>query len=194
MINFEFLDFRGAALFGLNIETGYKTRVAWLESIGIEGKLLRVLILNEPLALVYSIPKLERGYQHLKDWKLTDEEIIKIYTSCSRILGLNLDSPLQRAKAKFFIEKLGCEVGEVLRKAPSAFFTSLTRRYLVRYDYLISIGITDFKINAFLKTDEAFCRQDTKRSLDLYLQFYNEWQNTKGNDLIHELEQNTKSS
>lgn len=151
-----------------------------------------MLILKEPLALVYSVAKLERGYHHLKDWNLTHEEIIKIYTSNSRILGLNLNSPLQRAKAKFFTENLGCEVRVVLRRAPTAFFVSLTRRYLVRYDYLISIGIKDFKLSSFLKTDEAFCRQDTKKSLNHYIPFYNEWQDTEGKHLLHELEQKTK--
>eukprot|EP00210_Caulerpa_lentillifera_P003632 g3467.t1 len=183
---------RGAAIFGFNIDTGYKRRVAWLESIGVEGNNLTMLISREPLALIYSLSKLERGYSQLKNWKLTDEDIVKIYTSCSRILGLNLDSPLQTAKAEFINKTLRFDLADVLRRNPTVFYASLTRRYLVRYDYLLSIGKSEFKLRTFLVTDQAFCREYTKTSLDHYIQFYNEWQNTKGNTVLRELEKQTE--
>ena len=58
--------------------------------------------MQEPMALIYSLEKLQRGYALLSAHGLTSDEIGRLYVRAPRLLGMNLGTPLQTAKIEFF--------------------------------------------------------------------------------------------
>lgn len=151
--------------------------------------------MREPSCLAYSLEKLQKGHQHLAQYGLNQNEILYVYIKFPRILGLNLDTPRQRQKTKFFetVVKVRVDfslttlklllqrsVKDVLMIYPHAYSASLTRKLMVRHAYFLSSpSPPHFNMTSFINPDEAFCKLH-KFSLSHFKSFATQWQATRG--------------
>lgn len=103
---------------------------------------------------------------------MQNSDIVKLLTSMTQVLSLSLEGNL-KPKYLYLVNELKNEV-QSLNKYPTYLSLSLDQRIRPRHRFLVSLKRVPkgpFPLSSLIPTDESFCQQWAKTSLDTYLTF-----------------------
>ncbi|KAF9589121.1 hypothetical protein IFM89_019171 [Coptis chinensis] len=156
------------------IDNSWSTRFGFLsKELGAPKDSIVKMVRKHPQLLHYSI---EDGIlpriNFLRSIGMRNSEVLKVLTSLTQVLSLSLEDNL-KPKYLYLVNELKNEV-QSLTKYPTYLSLSLDQRIRPRHRFLVSLKKAPkgpFPLSSFVPTDESFCQQWAKTSLDKYLTF-----------------------
>ncbi|KAF5183756.1 Mitochondrial transcription termination factor family protein [Thalictrum thalictroides] len=156
------------------LDNSWSTRYGFLsKELGASKDSIVKMVRKHPQLLHYSI---EDGIlpriNFLRSIGMCNSEVLKVLTSLTQVLSLSLENNL-KPKYLYLVNDLKNEV-QSLTKYPTYLSLSLDQRIRPRHRFLVSLKIAPkgpFPLSSFVPTDESFCQQWAKTSLDKYLAF-----------------------
>lgn len=131
------------------------------------------MITKHPQLLHYSIEDgLKPRINFLRSIGMCNSDILKVLTSLTQVLSLSLEGNL-RPKYIYLVNELKNEV-KALTKYPMYLSLSLDQRIRPRHRFLVFLKKAPkgpFPLSSLIPTDESFCQQWAKTSVDKYLAF-----------------------
>ncbi|KAJ7960877.1 Transcription termination factor [Quillaja saponaria] len=156
------------------IDISWNTRYIFLtKELGAPRDSIVKMVTKHPQLLHYSIDDgLLPRINFLRNIGMQNSEILKVLTSLTQVLSLSLEDNL-KPKYMYLVNELHNEV-QSLTKYPMYLSLSLDQRIRPRHRFLVSLKKAPkgpFPLSSFVPTDECFCQQWAKTSLDKYLAF-----------------------
>ncbi|PIA58161.1 hypothetical protein AQUCO_00500236v1 [Aquilegia coerulea] len=156
------------------LDNSWSTRYGFLsKELGASKDSIVKMVRKHPQLLHYSI---EDGIlpriNFLRSIGMCNSEVLKVLTSLTQVLSLSLEDNL-KPKYLYLVNDLKNEV-QSLTKYPTYLSLSLDQRIRPRHRFLVSLKKAPkgpFPLSSFVPTDECFCQQWAKTSLDKYLAF-----------------------
>ncbi|KAJ8568420.1 hypothetical protein K7X08_027953 [Anisodus acutangulus] len=156
------------------IDTSWTARFNFLtRELGAPRDNIVKMVRKHPQLLHYSIEDgLLPRINFLRSIGMRNSEIVKVLTSITQVFSLSLEENL-KPKYMYLVNELGNEVRS-LTKYPTYLSLSLDQRIRPRHMFLVSLKRAPkgpFPLSSFVPTDESFCQQWARTSLDKYLDF-----------------------
>ncbi|KAH0709724.1 hypothetical protein KY290_011127 [Solanum tuberosum] len=131
------------------------------------------MVRKHPQLLHYSIEDgLLPRINFFRSIGMRNSEIVKVLTSITQVFSLSLEGNL-KPKYSYLVNELGNEVRS-LTKYPMYLSLSLDQRIRPRHMFLVSLKRAPkgpFPLSSLVPTDESFCQQWARTSVDKYLDF-----------------------
>lgn len=131
------------------------------------------MVRKHPQLLHYSIEDgLLPRINFFRSIGMRNSEIVKVLTSITQVFSLSLEGNL-KPKYSYLVNELGNEVRS-LTKYPMYLSLSLDQRIRPRHLFLVSLKRAPkgpFPLSSLVPTDESFCQQWARTSVDKYLDF-----------------------
>ncbi|XP_049399087.1 transcription termination factor MTERF9, chloroplastic [Solanum stenotomum] len=131
------------------------------------------MVRKHPQLLHYSIEDgLLPRINFFRSIGMRNSEIVKVLTSITQVFSLSLEGNL-KPKYRYLVNELGNEVRS-LTKYPMYLSLSLDQRIRPRHMFLVSLKRAPkgpFPLSSLVPTDESFCQQWARTSVDKYLDF-----------------------
>ncbi|XP_055801938.1 transcription termination factor MTERF9, chloroplastic [Solanum dulcamara] len=156
------------------INTSWTTRFNFLtRELGAPRDSIVKMVRKHPQLLHYSIEDgLLPRINFFRSIGMRNSEIVKVLTSITQVFSLSLEGNL-KPKYSYLVNELGNEVRS-LTKYPMYLSLSLDQRIRPRHMFLVSLKRAPkgpFPLSSLVPTDESFCQQWARTSLDKYLDF-----------------------
>lgn len=156
------------------IDTSWTTRFNFLtRELGAPRDSIVKMVRKHPQLLHYSIEDgLLPRISFLRSIGMCNLEIVKVLTSITQVFSLSLEGNL-KPKYMYLVNELGNDVRS-LTKYPMYLSLSLDQRIRPRHMFLVSLKRAPkgpFPLSSLVPTDESFCQQWARTSLDKYLDF-----------------------
>ncbi|XP_019435666.1 PREDICTED: transcription termination factor MTERF9, chloroplastic [Lupinus angustifolius] len=156
------------------IDISWNTRYMFLsKELGAPKDSIVKMVKKHPQLLHYSIDDgLLPRINFLRSIGMKNADILKVLTSLTQVLSLSLEENL-KPKYLYLVNELHNEVHS-LTKYPTYLSLSLDQRIRPRHRFLVSLKKAPkgpFPLGSLVPTDESFCQNWAKTSLDTYLAF-----------------------
>ncbi|KAL2932581.1 Transcription termination factor MTERF9 chloroplastic [Bienertia sinuspersici] len=143
------------------------------QELGAPKESVVKMVTKHPQLLHYSIEDgLLPRINFFRSIGMQDSEILKILTSITQVLSLSLEGNL-KPKYMYLVNELQNEV-QSLTKYPMYLSLSLEQRIRPRHRFLVYLNKAPegpFPLSSLVPTDESFCQQWARTSVDKYLAF-----------------------
>lgn len=156
------------------IDISWNTRYIFLsKELGAPRDSVVKMVKKHPQLLHYSIDDgLLPRINFLRSIGMHNSDILKVLTSLTQVFSLSLEENL-KPKYMYLVNELHNEVHS-LTKYPMYLSLSLDQRIRPRHRFLVALKKAPkgpFPLSSLVPTDESFCQQWAKTSLDKYLAF-----------------------
>lgn len=156
------------------IDNSWNARYRFLsKELGAPRDNIVKMVTKHPQLLHYSIEDgLLPRINFLRSIGMHNSDILKVSTSLTQVFSLSLEDNL-KPKYLYLVNELQNEV-KSLTKYPTYLSLSLDQRIRPRHRFLVALKKAPkgpFPLSSFVPTDESFCQQWAKTSLDKYLDF-----------------------
>ncbi|KAM7498969.1 hypothetical protein LguiA_023383 [Lonicera macranthoides] len=156
------------------IENTWITRFRFLtKELGAPRENIVKMVTKHPQLLHYSIEDgLLPRINFLRSIGMRNSDILKVSTSLTQVFSLSLERNL-KPKYMYLVNELRNEV-QSLTKYPTYLSLSLDQRIRPRHRFLVALKKAPkgpFPLSSFVPTDESFCQQWARTSVDKYLEF-----------------------
>lgn len=156
------------------IDVSWSSRYVFLsKELGAPKDSVMKMVRKHPQLLHYSIEDgLLPRINFLRSIGMRNDDILKVLTSLTQVFSLSLEDNL-KPKYKYLVDELHNEVHS-LTKYPMYLSLSLDQRIRPRHRFLVSLKKVPkgpFPLSSLVPTDESFCQQWAKTSVDKYLDF-----------------------